>query len=553
MSQALYRKYRPKTFGEVVSQDHVVSTLKNEIASKNFAHAYMFSGPRGTGKTSIARLLAKAINADSIKKHSLEDSTLIDIVEIDAASHTGVDNVRENVIQNAYVLPTQLEYKIFIIDEVHMLSVSAFNALLKILEEPPAHVIFILATTEIHKVPATVISRCQRFDFHTIGLVDTVKRLQYICEKEKVQVDDSVLERIARRSGGAIRDAESMLGQVLSIDSTHITDEQADIVLPRTNMALVLELFDALIQKQPQKYLAGIQQAVHDGMNLRELHATIMQVLRQCMLYTVDKSLEHFSTLDVHVEVHQQLVTMMSSMTTQDCLQLIDLFFDAGNNLSQSRIPQLPLEIAGIAWCQGMTQHTSEQSLQGNTPAGTPVRPQDAIPAVPASIKKIAQHPVKDLGKDSKNTSAMAAVEIVHNQESLTTGSIDEALTKTITSSWADVIRRVRVQNHSLAMILSVAHVIGVASPNILQIGVRFDFHKERLCEPENMKIIQDVLMDMTQHTLRIECDVNSKYEVNNDVLATVPSDNIQTITPAETENVWDLALSTFEGEEVST
>lgn len=551
MSQALYRKYRPKTFAEVVSQDHVVSTLKNEIASKNFAHAYMFSGPRGTGKTSIARLLAKAINANSIKKHSLEDSTLIDIVEIDAASHTGVDNVRENVIQNAYVLPTQLEYKIFIIDEVHMLSVSAFNALLKILEEPPAHVIFILATTEIHKVPATVISRCQRFDFHTIGLVDTVKRLQYICEKEHVQVDDSVLERIARRSGGAIRDAESMLGQVLSIDSTHITDEQADIVLPRTNMALVLELFDALIQKQSQKYLTGIQQAVHDGMNLRELHATIMQVLRQCMLYTVDKSLEHFSALDVHVEVHQQLVTMMQSMTTQDCLQLIDLFFDAGSNLSQSRIPQLPLEIAGIAWCQGMTQHSLESSPQGNTPAGTPVRSQDATPAVPASIKKIAQHPVKDLGKDSKNTSAMAAVEIVHNQESLTAGTIDEALTKSITSSWADVIRRVRVQNHSLAMILSVAHVIGVASPNILQIGVRFDFHKERLCEPENMKIIQDVLMDMTQHTLRIECDVNSKYEVNNDVLATVPSDNIQTITPAETENVWDLALSTFEGEEV--
>lgn len=543
MSQALYRKYRPKTFAEVVSQDHVVSTLKNEIASKNFAHAYMFSGPRGTGKTSIARLLAKAINADSIKKHSLEDSTLIDIVEIDAASHTGVDNVRENVIQNAYVLPTQLEYKIFIIDEVHMLSVSAFNALLKILEEPPAHVIFILATTEIHKVPATVISRCQRFDFHTISLVDTVKRLQYICEKEHVQVDDSVLERIARRSGGAIRDAESMLGQVLSIDSTHITDEQADIVLPRTNMALVLELFDALIQKQPQKYLVGIQQAVHDGMNLRELHATIMQVLRQCMLYTVDKSLEHFSALDVHVEVHQQLVTMMQNITTQDCLQLIDLFFEAGSNLSQSRIPQLPLEIAGIAWCQGMTQYTSEQSPQGNIPQGTPARPaiQDTTPAVPDSIKKIAQHPA----------SAMAAVEIVHNQESLSTGSIDEVLTKNITSSWADVIRRVRVQNHSLAMILSVAHVIGVASPNILQIGVRFDFHKERLCEPENMKIIQDVLMDMTQRTLRIECDVNSKYEVNNDVLATVPSDNIQTITPAETENVWDLALSTFEGEEV--
>jgi hypothetical protein len=270
------------------------------------------------------------------------------------------------------------------------------------------------------------------------------------------------------------------------------------------------------------------------------------------MLYTVDQSLEHFSALDVHVEVHQQLVGMMQDITTEDCLQLIDLFFDAGSQLSVSRIPQLPLEIAGIAWCQGITKQASvEQLPQGQPAPSTPARPsaRDTTPTVPVSIKKIAQHPVKG----AVGTSAMAAVEIVHNEKPLSTGKTDEALSKQITVGWADLIKRVRVQNHSLAMILSVAHVIGVAAPNILQIGVRFDFHKERLCEPENMRIIQDALRDMTQQKLRIECDVNAKYEVNNDVLSTIPSDNIQTITPAETENVWDLALSTLEGEEVST
>ncbi len=195
MSQAIYIKYRPALFEDLVGQNHIKVTLQNEIENNRIAHAYLFSGPRGVGKTTTARLLAKAINCEDKKTTEACDKCSfckeinakrsMDVIEIDAASHTGVDNVRENIIENSRFTPQHLKYKVFIIDEVHMLSLSAFNALLKTLEEPPEHVIFILATTEIHRVPETIISRCQRFDFKRVNIDDLISRLKYIAGKEK--------------------------------------------------------------------------------------------------------------------------------------------------------------------------------------------------------------------------------------------------------------------------------------------------------------------------------------------------------------------------------
>ena len=205
MSLALYRKYRPQIFAELVGQNHIKTTLQNELATGKVAHAYLFSGPRGLGKTTVARLLAKAVNClkrqagesepcnqcDACKE--IVDNRSLDVIEIDAASNTGVDNVRENIIGNSRFTPTSRKYKVFIIDEVHMLSLSAFNALLKTLEEPPPYAIFILATTEIHRVPPTIISRCQRFDFRKVGLADVVERLNKIVNAEKRKVDQEDL------------------------------------------------------------------------------------------------------------------------------------------------------------------------------------------------------------------------------------------------------------------------------------------------------------------------------------------------------------------------
>ena len=320
MSLALYRKYRPQTFADVVDQDHVKTTLQNEVKNNQIAHAYVFAGPRGVGKTTMARLFAKAVNEPKFAPNSL------DIIEIDAASHTGVDHVREQIIQQAYVAPSQLAYKVFIIDEAHMLSVSAFNALLKILEEPPAQVIFILATTEAHKLPATVISRCQRFDFHAISIPAIIKRLQKLAEAEGVIVEPAVFERIARRAGGAIRDAESMLGQVLAVGEKTITAAEADVVLPRSDIEVVLNLLDCLRAKDATKYITVLHQAITDGVHMRELHQHIVEVLRQCLLYSVDTSLEHFTALDVQATTHERLIECMKTVTTLDCLRLLDIF-----------------------------------------------------------------------------------------------------------------------------------------------------------------------------------------------------------------------------------
>ncbi len=257
----LYRKYRPQNFSEVVGQNHIKLTLEHEITSGKIAQAYLFCGPRAVGKTTLARVFAKAVNCLKRKASeadpcnscsSCEEITAgraLDIIEIDAASHTGVDNVRDNIIAQTRVAPANSKYKVFIIDEVHMLSISAFNALLKVIEEPPARVIFILCTTEVHKVPTTIISRCQRFDFKRISVSDIVKKLNYIIKAEDIKIDKSILEAIARQSGGHMRDAESLLGQVIAIGGKEVTQAEADLVIPRSDLGEVLNLIGFIEKK----------------------------------------------------------------------------------------------------------------------------------------------------------------------------------------------------------------------------------------------------------------------------------------------------------------
>lgn len=230
--QALYRKYRPSTLNDVIGQDVVIQILKNALLNNKVCHAYMFSGPRGIGKTSIAKLLAKAVNCTNLEDGdacgkcencvSINEGSCPDIIEIDAASNNGVDEIRE-IKNKVNLVPNQLKYKVYIIDEVHMLSIGAFNALLKTLEEPPEHVIFILATTDLHKVPTTIISRCQCFEFYRISNVNIVNRLKYICEAENIRIEDNVLEMIANLSDGGLRDAVGMLDKLNAYSNSSIT------------------------------------------------------------------------------------------------------------------------------------------------------------------------------------------------------------------------------------------------------------------------------------------------------------------------------------------
>ena len=259
--KVLYRKYRPNDFENIIGQDYIIKTLKNSVCSGNISHAYIFSGPRGTGKTSTAKVFAKAINCLNHENGSpcgkcefcLNYSDNPDIIEIDAASHNGVDQIRE-LIDNVKLIPSNGKYKVYIIDEVHMLTTSAFNALLLTLEEPPSHVVFIFATTNVENVPITILSRCQRFDFRKISITDIVARLEDICKIEKIKIDKDAINEIAALSEGGMRDALSILDQLSK------NDEKIDLSLVENQMKTVSsntinEMLDNLEMNDPKKIL----------------------------------------------------------------------------------------------------------------------------------------------------------------------------------------------------------------------------------------------------------------------------------------------------------
>lgn len=347
-STTLYRKYRPQRFADLIGQAHVATTLINEVAHKQLSHAYLFSGPRGVGKTTTARLLAKAANCLKPKAGepdntctactAITEGKTLDVIEIDAASYTGVDNIRE-VIEHSRFSPSHLAYKVFIVDEVHMLSAAAFNALLKTLEEPPSHVIFILATTEIHKVPETILSRCQRFDFHRLSETDLATRLRWMAKAEDRSVDDEVIQTIVRLAEGSSRDAESILGQLFALGEKRITRAEADIILPRSNEAAVADLIVALLRNSQAEALNIIRAQLDQGIDLEAFRTDVIRLLRDCLLYRVLPQTQRPSIPAVVTE-HIAMVSPTQLVST------LEHFLGVAQYVSISPLPQLPLELA---------------------------------------------------------------------------------------------------------------------------------------------------------------------------------------------------------------
>lgn len=369
MSLVLYRRYRPQTFSEIVGQEHVVKTLSNAIAADRLTHAYLFSGPRGSGKTSLARLLAKAVNCQNRKKGQFEpcnqcsscqeinEGRSLDLIEIDAASHRGIDEIRE--LRNGIkFVPTKSKYKVFILDEAHQLSKDANNALLKTLEEPPSHAIFILATTEIHKMISTIVSRCQRFDFRKLTLPEIIKKLEFICQKEKVKIEKSALELIALNSGGSIRDAESLLDQALTFASTFNRELQVEDIkdlLGLVEIQLLSKFTDFLCQKKASQAINFLNELTEKGLDLQEFNKSLINYLRQALILRLIG--------ETATEVNNQIISGLTKeeltrLQTQavvfkesELQKIINLFLEAQNKMKYSPIPQLPLELAIIESC----------------------------------------------------------------------------------------------------------------------------------------------------------------------------------------------------------
>ena len=306
MHKALYRVYRPQKFEDVVGQEHITKTLRNQIENNNIGHAYLFSGTRGTGKTSTAKIFARAVNCLESKnqepcnncdvcKDILNDN-IMDVVEIDAASNNSVDDIRE-LRESVKYSPTKAKYKVYIIDEVHMLSQGAFNALLKTLEEPPSYVIFILATTEPHKIPATILSRCQRFDFKRVTVKDITSRMQRICAEENIEVEEKALNLIARNSQGALRDALSILDQCISFGDEKIEYNDVVELLGTVNIEQLFDLAQYIIDQNTKESLKVLNEFIIWGKDIRNLINDLIDHFRNLMICKVSNDLDEIISL----------------------------------------------------------------------------------------------------------------------------------------------------------------------------------------------------------------------------------------------------------------
>ncbi len=527
--QALYNKWRPRTFAQTGGQEHITQTLLHALQSGRITHAYLFSGPRGTGKTTTARVLAKAVNClnndgrgepcnecDSCQ--AFNSGRALDLIEIDAASNRGIDEIRDLREKVGYS-PSQAKYKVYIIDEVHMLTTEAFNALLKTLEEPPSHAIFILATTEFHKVPATIVSRCQHFPFRRVPLAKLLDRLRFICQEEGLQVDDDALELIGRAAAGSYRDAISLLDQLAAFGGERLTLSYVQTVLGMTTYQSVGALVDHLLRREVSGGIQLINQVMNDGADLRQFNRQLVDYLRGLLLIKSGNA----QLVNVTRETLEEMTAQAAQTEAEAIVRQIKIFNQADWSLRGNTQPQLPLELAFLE-AIAAEQPAPPARLNGvaegvPAAAGTALFASTSKKTALTSARPLARNgalfnhtrpaPAPAVSEERGNLAGPGLPALV--EEPLPPPSGLPALTmEQVAGTWGKLLEEIRPGNRSIEALLKACEPVGVEN-GVVVLGFYWQFHKERIEDPKNKAIVERALSKLLGRPSRIHCVIAPK------------------------------------------
>lgn len=505
-SMSLSRQYRPKRFADITGQTIAKETLRKEVAMEKIGHAYVFSGPRGVGKTTAARIFAKALNClqpldgEPCNICALcvetDEGRMLDCIEMDAASHTGIDNVRESIVEHVRFAPSRGKRKVYILDEVHMLSTPSWNALLKTIEEPPAYAVFIFATTELHKVPATVISRCQRFDFRRLSVQDLAERISFLAAQEQVKVADAVVRTIAAHADGSVRDAETLLGQLLSLGEREITSEIAALVMPISRLPLAAKLLTVCADRDHGRALAVIARFEEEGIPLLPIFDDLLQSIRQLLLCSADTA--QTRRLKEGDEGEKQLAEIVGRYTPAELGEMALLCMERRRDAKQGMDPRFALELAATAIAIGVLPHGPgfvAQQTQTAQPVSAPI-----APSVVVTKKEPVQEPVKasvtpttsvETPKPVALASAAPTTPAASTVPMDSSSSFDLSL---VQRKWATFMKAIAEKNASWTFILTTSRPIQVVG-NTLTIQFQYAFHRDKLLnDVKNRRTIEDTM-----------------------------------------------------------
>jgi len=529
----LYRKYRPQTFADVLNQKSIIQTLKNQVKSGGISHAYLFTGSRGVGKTSVARILAKAVNCASENRKlevgsrndgdacgvcdvckQIENGQFLDLIEIDAASNTGVDNIRE-LIEHVKFSPTSGKYKVFIIDEVHMLSKGAFNALLKTLEEPPGHAIFILATTEINKVPATIISRTQRFDFKALTVADLLPHLEKICAEEKFKISREILELAAQNAEGSARDALSLLDKVMTLgENPSVEDSQQ--LLGITDISVCENLLELVSLGRAGELPDFFAKLAEKGADYTILNRDFLEYLRKILIFKVTDGNQNFNLAENHAIKIKELAAKFS---LNEIIFVIRLFLKSYKDLSGAPTPEIPMLLAALEasikkTAAAMPLEKARVFVADDRKTENPVQktpsfaPDSAEATSGKEASNFAIQPSRKASADNEASSDESEGKQPQIQESIIIEEAGEVMTlPEVRLIWPKVIEKINLVNCPLASLLRNGELLDVLGSKII-LSVKFLFNKQNLEHPKNFSLICNVFEQVTGKKMSVTAQV---------------------------------------------